>query len=169
MLKPNGSISVFDSLTRLLSYITACLRFGIYTSTSKVKTVLCCLSLSRWLWRRCWESPLQETAVWPATPDQDWSPILQGEKETKRLLRPHLHIWPLTYQRDVHSHSFLIISSSRGCLVCKCVCVCVCVCVCYLCTISELISVGFLIYKASFQPVLGREEGGTSFDSPSDM
>lgn len=44
MLQPNGSISVFDSLTRLLSYITACLRFGIYTSTSKVKTLLCCLS-----------------------------------------------------------------------------------------------------------------------------
>lgn len=153
MLQPNGSISVFDSLTRLLSYITACLRFGIYTSTSKVKTLFCCLStpppgdfgegVGNHRFRKL------RPGLRP--------PIGTGRlscrvRKRERLLRPHLHIWPLTYQHGVHTRSFLIISTSRGCLVCKSVYVCV-----YLCTISELSSVGFLIYKASFQPVLRRE------------
>ena len=126
------------------------------------KNLLCCLSFpaSRWLWRRCWESPLQETAVWPATPDQAWSPILQGEKER------HSCILISTSDRRLINAACTLAASYHIYLTWMPsvqMCVCVCVCVCYLCTISELSSVGFLIYKASFQPVLGREGGWGDF------
>lgn len=44
---------------------------------TKISLNICCC---RWLWRRCSASRLQETVVWPATRDLDWSPILQGER-----------------------------------------------------------------------------------------
>lgn len=116
------SISVFDSLMRALSYITA---WVLYLSVP--------LCLCRWLWRRFWASPLQETADWPVTPGLDSWPTLLGKKREKERERKrpfvhhYLNIWPLTYQ---HSN-FLIISTPHRQLVC------IFLCVRYLRAISE--------------------------------
>lgn len=116
----------------LLSYITAALS-PVFIPLSTTYTSLCdeilknpALCLSRWLWRRCWESPRQETAVWPVTPDLDWWPTLQGKKrDLFCILISTSDLWLINTPR------FLIISTSHRRLVCKFLCVC------YLCTISE--------------------------------